>query len=117
MQVARLTQEYYGFIRQPALSRRESGADKSEASRSRPSVLPTERVVEGELLRDRSARVGDPLDQILQRRCFSDSAANSQGESFSTQAAQRAINAYLDNAATPNASKNGGQSRAIDYYA
>jgi hypothetical protein len=30
---------------------------------------------------------------------------------------QRAINAYLDNAAAPAASGGGGQSRSIDYYA
>lgn len=117
MQAARLTQEYYGFIHQPAVSRKETGADKPEANRSRPSVLPAERVVEGELLRNRSTVTGDSLEQMLQRGRFADSGANSPDATISTQAAQRAISAYLDNATTPNLSNGGGQPRAIDYYA
>jgi hypothetical protein len=117
MQAARLTQDHYGFFRQPSVYRKQTEADKSAANRPRPSVLPAERVVEGELLRNRSNPAGDSLDQLLQRGRFAKSAANSPDETPTAQAVQRAINAYLDNAAAPAASGGGGQSRSIDYYA
>jgi len=117
MQAARLTQDHYGFFRQPSVYRKQTEADKSAANRSRPSVLPAERVVEGEVLRNRSNPAGDSLDQLLQRGRFANSAANSPDATPTAQTAQRAINAYLDNAAAPGASSGGGQSRSIDYYA
>jgi hypothetical protein len=117
MQTARLTQQHYGFFRQSTVSRKETGADKAEANRSRPSVLPAERVVEGELLRNRNARAGDSLDQILQRGRFATGATNSTDTTLSTPAAQRAISAYLDNSASPHAGNGGAQPRSIDYYA
>ena len=117
MQAARLTQDYYGFIRQPAMSRKDTAADKPQANRSRPAVFPAERVVEGELLRNRSAPSGDTLDQILQRGRFAQGAATSADATISTPAAQRAINAYLDNAATSGMNGVADQSRSIDYYA
>ena len=116
MHVARLTQEYNGYIRQPAMSRKETATDKPGANRSRPAVFPAERVVEGELLRNRSAPTGDSLDQILQRGRFAQGAANSSDATISTPAAQRAINAYLDNAASANMGNGGVQPRSIDYY-
>ena len=91
-------------------------ADKPLAHRSRPAVFPAERVVEGELLRNRSTLTGDTLDQILQRGRFALGSANSSDATISTPAVQRAINAYLDNAATSNLGRGGGQSRSIDYY-
>jgi hypothetical protein len=115
MQAARLTQDHYGFTRQPSVFRKQTEADKTAASRSRPSVLPAERVVEGEVLRNRSNSAGDSLDRLLQRGRFANSAANSPDASPTARAAQRAINAYLDNAAAPGAS--GSQSRSVDYYA
>ena len=117
MQTARLTQEYYGFMLQPGVSRTGTGADKPEANPPRPAVLPAERVVEGELLRKRSAPAGDSLDQILQRGRFANSTANSPDTTISGQAAQRAVSAYRDTAAIPNSSSGGSQPRAIDYYA
>jgi len=117
MQAARLTQQYYAFFRPSTVSRNETGADKATAKRSRPSVLPAERVVEGELLRNRSARAGDSLDQILQRGRFTAGAANPSDTTISTPAAQRAINAYLDNSVSPLAGNGGAQPRSIDYYA
>jgi len=117
MQAARLTQEYYGFIRQPAVSRKEAGADRAEANRLRPSVLPVERVVEGELLRNRSNSAGDSLDQLLQRRSFANGPANHPDAKISVQTSQRAINAYLDISAVPNAHNGADQARAVDFYA
>jgi hypothetical protein len=117
MQAARLTQDHYRFLRQPSVYRKQTEADKTAATRSRPSVLPAERVVEGEVLRNRSNSAGDALDQLLQRGRFANSAANSPDATPTAQAAQRAINAYLDNAAAPGASGGGGQSRSVDYYA
>jgi hypothetical protein len=111
MQVAKLTQDYYGLFRQSAAPGKES-----EARRLRPSVLPTERVVEGELLRNRAKRPGDSLDDAMHRGRFSAGSAHSQDKTISSLAAQRAINAYLDYAAAPNLSQ-GGQARAVDYYA
>jgi hypothetical protein len=116
MQAARLTQDYYGFIRHPAVSRKDAGADKPQASRPPASVLPAERVVEGEVLRDRGNSTSDSLDQILHRGRFTAVAANAPDATLTTQAARRAINAYLDNAAIPNSS-GGVQPRSIDYYA
>ena len=112
MQAARLTQDHYGFIRQASVPKKQAAAN-----RSRPSVLPAERVVEGEVLRTRSSAAGDSLDQMLQRGRFANSAANFPNATPTAQAAQRAINAYLDNAAAPAASGRGGQPRSVDYYA
>jgi hypothetical protein len=118
MQAARLTQDHYGFFRQPSVYRKQTEADKTAANRSRPSVLPAERVVEGEVLRNRNNSAGDSLDQLLQRGRFANSsAANSPDATPTAQAAQRAINAYLDNAAAHGASGGGSQSRSVDYYA
>lgn len=116
MQAARLTQDYYGFFRQPAIPRKDAGAGKPEAGRSQATVLPAERVVEGEVLRNRSAPSNDTLDQILQRGRFSfaGAAANSPDASTTSQSAQRAINAYLDNVATSGAG--GGRSHTVDFY-
>ncbi|MEJ2651032.1 MAG: hypothetical protein P8173_04395 [Gammaproteobacteria bacterium] len=52
MQAARLTQDYFGFVRQPAVSRKDAGAALLEAGRTRPAILPAGRVVEGEVLRN-----------------------------------------------------------------
>jgi hypothetical protein len=117
MQAARLTQGHYGFLRQPSVYRQQTEADNTAARRSRPSVLPAERVVEGEVLRNRSNSAGDSLDQLLQRGRFANSGASSPGATPTAQAAQRAINAYLDNVAAPGAGGGGSQSRSIDYYA
>ena len=110
MQVSKLTQDYYGF-RHPAVRGKES-----EARPLRSPVLPTERVVEGELLRNRAKRPGDCLDDAMHRGRFTAGSAHSQDETISSMAAQRAINAYLDYAAAPNLSQ-GGQARTVDYYA
>ena len=116
MLVANLSQDYYGYFSQSAEPGQGPGADKPEAQRPRSAVLPAERVVEGELLRSRNKRTNDALNEALQRGRFADSSAQSQQATRSAQAAQRAINTYLDNAAPPTMS-HGGQARAVDYYA
>ena len=113
MQVAKLTQDYYGFIRQAVSpNNQQAGTQQAEPKRPRPAVLPAERLVEGELLRNRQRRPGDNL---LQRGRFSGNSG-SPAEDLSAQAAQRAINTYLDYATSPNA---GGAARpqVVDYYA
>ncbi len=116
MQAARLTQDYSGFFRQPVVSRKDGGADKSQTNRSRPSVLPAERVVEGELLRNRTSGADNSLEQFLQRERLSESAANAADGAAGNRTAQTAINAYLDNAAMASG-KGGGHTHSIDYYA
>ena len=115
MQVARPTQDYYGFFRQPALSRKDTATDKPGANRSRPSVLPAERVVEGELLRNNRTTGSEAVDQFIQRSRFTQDAANSADSAIGGPGAQRAISAYLDNASATLAGA-GGASRTIDYY-
>jgi hypothetical protein len=115
MRAATLTQDYSGFFRQPVVSRRETGADRPQANRPRPSVLPAERVVEGELLSSRNSSGGESLDQLLQRGRFDNSAVNASDTTLSTPATQRAISAYLDNLPS-SAADSAGQSRTIDYY-
>jgi hypothetical protein len=115
MQAAGLTQDYFGFFRQPAVPRTDAGTGKPQANRPRPSVLPAERVIEGELLRNRNASASGSLDQLLQRGRFANSAVDAPDTTITTPAAQRAINAYLDNSTLP-ASGGGGHSRSIDYY-
>jgi hypothetical protein len=116
MLVANLSQDYYGYFRQSAAPGQEPGADKPEVQRPRVAVLPAERVVEGELLRNRNKGASDALNEALQRGRFAESPANSQRSALSAHAAQRAINTYLDNAAQSTVSQ-GGRSRAVDYYA
>ena len=116
MLVANLSRDYYGYFGQSAAPGQQPEADKPEAQRPRPSVLPAERVVEGELLRGRNKYTNDALNEALQRGRFADSSVNSHQATLSAHAAQRAINTYLDNAAQPTVSK-GGQAHAVDYYA
>lgn len=115
MQVAKLAQDYYGFVRQPIAPNKQVEAEQAESKRSRPTVLPAERLVEGELLRSRSNRAGKPVGDRPQRERFSNNSANSQDGGVNAQTAQRAINAYLDYAALPKLS-NAGQPRTVDYY-
>lgn len=116
MQITKLSQDYFGFVRQPAAAS-QPAAEQTQTKRSRPAtVLPAERLVEGELLKNRNRRNSDPLDQILWRSSLSnnDAASDQQGP-VTAQAAQRAINSYLDYAASPQAS--GAQpSVRVDYY-
>ena len=116
MHVAKLTQDYYGFINPSTLPKKQVGTDQTQQQRPRPNVLPAERLVEGELLKNRTKGAGNSLGDLLQRGRFAASAANSQEGDISAQAAQRAINAYLGNAASSN-SAGYGQARAVDYYA
>jgi hypothetical protein len=115
MQAARLTQDYYGYIPQPTVLRKDTGPEKTGANPSRPSIFPAERVVEGEVLRKRGVS-SDSLDQLLQRGRFTDGAANSPDATLTNRAAQRAVNAYLDTAATADLN-GGGRPRSVDYYA
>jgi succinate dehydrogenase/fumarate reductase flavoprotein subunit len=115
MQVAKLTQDYYGFIGQSTLPNQQVGPDQTQQQRPRPNVLPAERLVEGELLKNRS-KGGNPLSDLLQRGRFAGSAANSQEGDLSAHAAQRAINAYLGNAASSSPASY-DQTRTVDYYA
>jgi len=116
MQTARLSQDYHGFIRQPAVPWKKTVAGSAEEKRSRPAVFPAERVVEGEVLRNRSPSSDDHLDRILHRGRFVHAAANSADIASSTSSARRAINAYLDNAALSNSDSGVDRSRSIDYY-
>ena len=116
MQVAMLTQDYYGFVRQSTVPNKQAGAEQAESKRPRPAVIaPTERLVEGELLKNRRKEAGNPLGNMLQRERFTFDSSQSHDETFDTKAAQRAINAYLDHAATPDLG-NAGRSRTVDYY-
>ena len=116
MQV-KLTQDYYGFISQLVLPTRQTAADQTQPQPQpqRQTVLPAERLVEGELLRNRKAG-GNTLDELLQRGRFSGDSANSQRGGSGTSNVRRAINSYLDNAAAPRAG-NPGRPQAVDYYA
>ena len=114
MHTARLTQNYYSYFPQPVVHRNDTDPEQPAAKRSRPSIFPAERVVEGEVLRNRSVS-SDSFDQILQRGRFTDSAANSPDATITSQAAQRAVNAYLDTAATSDLN-GGGRPRTVDYY-
>jgi len=116
MQVAKLTQDYYGFIRQAVSpNNHQAGTQQAEPKRPRPAVLPAERPVEGELLRNRQRRPGDNLDELLQRGRYSGNSG-SPTEDLSAQAAQRAINTYLDNA-TSSTAGGAGRPQVVDYYA
>lgn len=116
MQVAMLTQDYYGFVRQSSVPNKQAGAEQAESKRPRPAVVvPAERLVEGELLKNRSKRAGNPLGDMLQRERFTFDSSQSHDETFNTKTAQRAINAYLDHATTPDLG-NTGRSRNVDYY-
>lgn len=90
------------------------GADKLEAGRGQLAILSGERVIEGEVLRNRSTPANDSLEQILRRRNFT-GEANLPDATTTSQATQHAINAYLENAAT-SGSGSGAQSHTIDYY-
>jgi len=115
MQVAKLTQDYYGFIRQAVPPNQQTGAHQTEPKPPpRPAVPPAERLVEGELLRNRHRRPGDNLDEILQRGRFAGNSGSQAGD-LGAQVAQRAINTYLDTAAAPN--PGGGRPQVVDYYA
>jgi hypothetical protein len=106
MQV-KLTQDYYGFIRQ-SLPRAGQEAP-AQAPSPRPTVLPAERLVEGELLKNRS-RQSSTLDDLLQRGRLADDTVPAAG-----RPAQRAIDTYLGYAGV-SAGAAGGP-RRIDYYA
>jgi hypothetical protein len=56
------------------------------------------------------------LSDLLQRGRFAGGAANSQEGDLSAHAAQRAINAYLGNAASSSPASY-DQTRTVDYYA
>jgi len=115
MQVAKLTQDYYGFVRQALAPTTQAGTNQAEPKRPPPAALPAERVVEGEVLKNSGSRTGAALDEFLQRGRFSNDSANAPGASPGSPAAQRAINTYLDNAAARAGID--GQPRAVDYYA
>ena len=115
MQAARLTQDYFGFFPQPIVSRKDANAGKQDSASPQSSVFPTERVVEGELLRSRRAGTGDLLDRILQRERFTNSSANIPDNESANLTNQRAIDTYL-NVASSSEMSSGSQSRSIDYY-
>lgn len=116
MQVAKLAQYYHGFLRQTVSPYAQgTGPQPAEPKRSRPVILPAERLVEGELLRDRQRRPGAPLDQLLQRGRFTGNTGF-RSEDIGAQAAQRAINAYLDSAVSPPPGA-AGRPQVVDYYA
>ncbi len=115
MQVAKLTQDYYGFIRQAVPPNQQTGSQQTEPKPPRPAVPPAERLVEGELLRNRNRRPGDNLDEILQRGRFAGHSGSQAGDT-GAQAAQRAINTYLDYAVAPNPGS-AGRPQVVDYYA
>ena len=116
MHVAKLTQDYFSYFQQSVPSGKEPGTDKLETKRPRPSILPAERVVEGEVLRNRSKRTGAFSEETLQCGRFAAGSLNYNDETISAQAAQRAVSAYLDYAATPDLSV-GDKPRTVDYYA
>lgn len=116
MQVAKLTQDYYGFVRQSVAPNTQAGTNQAEPKRPTPAALPAERVVEGEVLKNRGSRTGAVLDELLQRGRFGNDSANAQGASPGSPAARRAINTYLDNTAASRAGMD-RQPRAVDYYA
>lgn len=107
----KLTQDYYGFIRQslPRAGQEASGQAPSAAPPPRPTVLPAERLVEGELLKNRY-RQSSTLDDLLQRGRLADDTAPAVG-----QTARRAIDTYLGYAGASSGAA--GVARRIDYYA
>lgn len=109
----KLTQDYYGFLRQSLPIDRQAGPEQAppRAPPSRQTVLPAERTVEGELLKNRN-RNSSILSDLLQRGRFTD---DSLPPDVPPQTAQRAIDAYRAYAGVPPGS--GGTSRSIDYYA
>jgi hypothetical protein len=112
MQVAKLTQDYYGFLSKSILPNKQAGLGRAP----RPAVLPAERLVEGELLR-KNKGAGNALSDMLQRGRFSGAAGSqSQDQANNLQSAQRAISAYLGYSASW-AADNAGQPHAVDYYA
>lgn len=114
MQVAKLTQDYYGFLSKSLSPNKQAGFGR--AGSPRPSALPAERLVEGELLR-KNKGAGNALGDMLQRGRFSGAVGSqSQAQANSAQSAQRAISAYLGYAASA-AGDNAGQPHAVDYYA
>jgi len=117
MQV-KLTQDYYGFFRQPVQPDRQARPEQTP-SRPQPqaprTVLPAERLVEGELLRNRSNGSNKTLDDLLQRSRFADQGAGSQD--ISAQTAQRAIDTYRGYASLSQTAQGASGYRGVDFYA
>jgi hypothetical protein len=115
MQSARLTQDYYGFFPQAIVSRKDPGAGKQDSGRPQSSVFPTERVVEGELLRNRRARTDELLNRMLQHERFTTSSTIVPDDESVNLRNQHAIDSYL-NVASSSEMSSSSQSRSIDYY-
>lgn len=110
----KLTQDYYGFVRQSLPSDRQAAPEQAPPRSPPPrpqTVLPAERLVEGELLKNRQKN-SSGLDDFLQRGRFANDAAAAD---VTPQTAQRAIDTYLGYANAP--AGNAGVALSIDYYA
>lgn len=116
MQAARLTQDHYGYFRQPFLDRKRTGKGNTEVSRARHSIVPTERLVEGKLLRNGRSSPDVSLERVPAGGRFFNSSVYYPDTTLTAQAAQRAIKAYLDNAATPGLSGKASYLHSVDYY-
>ena len=110
MQV-KLTQDYYGLLRQSLPVDRQAGPEQTSTPQ-RQTVLPAERPVEGELLKNRS-RNSSVVGDLLQRGQVNGDNASPD---VSPQTAQRAVDTYLAYAGASSAGA-AGASRSIDFYA
>ncbi len=118
MLIAKSAQDYYAAIRPPVPhSRGEAGARApGGAQDARPAGSPpVERVVEGEWLKGRVAAEDNLFDRIGRQR-RADTGGDAPREPASSREAQRAINAYLDQAAQFEW-RAAGPSARVDYYA
>jgi len=105
MQV-KLTQDYYGLLRQSLPIDPQTGPEQTPPPRQ--TVLPVERPVEGELLKNRS-RNSSVVGDLLQRgRVGADTAS----ADVTPQTARRALDTYLAYAGGST-----GAPRSIDLYA
>ena len=113
MQV-KLTQDYYGLLRQSLPVERQAGPEQTlpPSTPQRQTVLPAERPVEGELLKNRS-RNSSVVGDLLQRGQVNGDNASPD---VSPQTAQRAVDTYLAYAGASSAGA-AGASRSIDFYA
>ncbi|MEK7322511.1 MAG: hypothetical protein AABZ84_05480 [Pseudomonadota bacterium] len=120
MQIAKLGQDYYGTVRSPVSPAPGEAGDRTRTAEGTPSGRPTasppvERVVEGEWLKGSSGSPDDFFERIWRHRS-SEAGSSRAGASASPYETQRAINAYLSQAAQFERRPAGGIA-TVDYYA
>ena len=121
MYIGKSTQDSHGVIRPPLSAPRGETGDRARApgagrETGAAGSPPVERVVEGEWLKGRADGAADNLFERVWRQRRADSGGESFREPASPQAAQRAIDAYLDQAAQFER-RGAGRSARVDYYA